>query len=319
MEAKELIRIRNLNVSFGKLEVLKNLNLTIHEGEVFGVIGMSGVGKTTLLLTIVGFLKPTSGEVSYNYNGSFITKDKNPRFVKEIFGFSTQDPSFYPELTVKQNLAYFASLYKLSPEVRKENVKRALELVGLEEFENVEAGRLSGGMKKRLDIACSIIHRPKILLLDEPTADLDPITREKIWELVKKINSIGTTIIIASHFLQELESVCSRIAVLKDKRIFTMGSAGEIKRYSRNKILHIRTQYGRYDILVEKLKKMKLLEIKRIDETGEKLVITTPNIEKTLQEVRRLAQESNDKILNVKIVEPTLREVFEELVNNGKK
>ncbi|MEM2121681.1 MAG: ABC transporter ATP-binding protein [Candidatus Woesearchaeota archaeon] len=316
MEKKrELIRIRELSFKYGRLSVLKDLNITIHEQEIFGIVGMSGVGKTTLLNIIIGFLTPDCGEITYRINDKFINLHDNIKIIRDFFGFSSQKPSFYNELTVKQNLEYFASLYNLDRETKKKNIDRALELVDLKDFKNKLAGELSGGMQKRLDIACSIIHKPKVLIMDEPTADLDIFNREKIWNLIKKINEVGTTIIIASHFLEELEIVCSRIGILHDKKIVAVGTIDDLKRtYSTTKTIHLKTNSMKYDLILEKLKRVSLFEIKRIESEPEKLIITTENVDETMRNLITTVREVGDKIIHVSVLEPKLGDIFEKII-----
>jgi ABC-2 type transport system ATP-binding protein len=316
MEKKrDLIRIKELSFGYGRLPVLKDLNITIHEQEIFGIVGMSGVGKTTLLNIIIGFLKPESGEIYYRINDKFININENIKIIRDCFGFSAQKPSFYNELTVKQNLEYFASLYNLDKETKNKNIDRALELVDLKENKNKLAGELSGGMQKRLDIACSIIHKPRVLIMDEPTADLDVFNRDKIWNLIKKINEVGTTIIIASHFLEELEIVCSRIGILHEKRMLAVGSIDELKKaYSSAKIIHLKTRNMRYDLIMEKLRKFSLFEVKKIESEPEKLIISTENIEETIKNLITAIRELDDKIVHVSVLEPRLGDIFEKII-----
>ncbi|MGB9748277.1 MAG: ABC transporter ATP-binding protein [Candidatus Woesearchaeota archaeon] len=320
MEKKrDLIRIREISFRYEKLSVLKDLNITIQEQEIFGIVGMSGVGKTTLLNIIIGFLKPESGEIDYRINSRFINIHENIKLIRDCFGFSSQKPSFYNELTVKQNLEYFASLYNLNKETKKENIERALELVDLKDSKNKLAGELSGGMQKRLDIACSIIHKPRVLIMDEPTADLDVFNREKIWNLIRRINEVGTTIIIASHFLEELEIICSRIGILHEKRMLAVGSIEELKKvYSSAKTIHLKTKNMRYDLILEKLRKFSLFEIRRIESEPEKLVISTENVEETMRNLMTAIRELDDRIVHVSVLEPRLGDIFERIITKNK-
>ena len=183
--AQPIVKIIGVSKSFGSKNVLDSIDLDINDGEIFGIIGRSGAGKTTLLESLVGFVPVTKGEISYksDENGiyNFVSILENSDQVKRSIGFSTQTPSFYEKLTVKENLEYFASLYDIPKKFIAERIKKIIELVELNGEENTISENLSGGMQKRLDIACSIINDPKILILDEPTADLDPVLRKHIW------------------------------------------------------------------------------------------------------------------------------------------
>jgi ABC-2 type transport system ATP-binding protein len=217
---KEIIlSFSNLEKRFNKKTVLDNLSLDIAKGEIMGIIGKSGCGKTVLLRTLFGFLKPDSGQIFFM--GKDVTKSMN--VVKTRIGFATQDDTFYPKLTVKENMNYYARLYGIKKRVLKAKTEELLDLFKLEEYTNMVAERLSGGMKKRLCLAISLIHDPDVFLLDEPTVGLDPVLREEVWSWIKKINLLGKTVIVVSHLFEELEQNCDRIAVMNNGRFMTVG------------------------------------------------------------------------------------------------
>jgi ABC-2 type transport system ATP-binding protein len=316
----DVLRVKGISVSFGKHCILKKIDFEVKEKELFGIIGMSGSGKTTLLTTIIGALNPNAGDVLFKSNRvlegeKFQSVFKNPFAIRNLVGFAAQRGSFYHELTVIQNLEYFAALYDLPPELAAENIKRALRLVGLSGFENLEGKFLSGGMQKKMDIACALIHNPSILILDEPTADLDPITRADLIRLFKRINKEGKTVIIASHFLSELEYLCDRIAILNDGIIAEIGTIEQLsKSLSSNKEIHLQTANGNYDLIVEKLKKVRMIEISHVVDRGQKLVIYTPEAEAVLHHLLQAVKDSQDSIVNVNVARPSLNEVFKKVV-----
>ncbi|MBW2993682.1 ABC transporter ATP-binding protein [Candidatus Woesearchaeota archaeon] len=177
---------------FGKRVILNKINLDINSGELFGIIGMSGSGKTTFLNSLIGYHEPDIGDVFY-----YSFKDRqyksiytNQAEVCRLFGFATQTDSFYPKLTLFENLKHFGSLYNMSKKTRTINAERLLRLTELYPFKDELAQNLSEGMKKRLGIACALVHNPKVLLLDEPTANLDPILRKDIWNVIKGIHKM---------------------------------------------------------------------------------------------------------------------------------
>jgi len=260
MDAGVLIRLAGVRKQFGRKVVLDSIDLDICAGELFGIIGASGAGKTTLLKTIVGFLEPDEGEVLFGFrrflksrqdsSGLSPLSRKPSRQFNRLFGFATQEASFYPRLTVEENLLYFAGLYGIAREEARENADAALGMVNLSRDRHTLAENLSQGMKKRLDIACAIVHNPKILILDEPTGDLDPALRQQIWQLIKKINESGVTIIVASHFLDELKPLCRRIALLANSRIAAVGSGAELDRiFSGREAIRIKSLPGNYRLL----------------------------------------------------------------------
>ena len=188
---KPILKLEKINKKYGKFIVLNNVNVAVQVGEIFGIIGPSGSGKTTLLHTMIGFIKPDTGKVLFNNNlenDNFVPVIKNLDYIKKRIGFAAQHPSFYEKLTVFENLDYFGALYNLSKEARLTNINTLLELVELDHAKNIISKNLSGGMQRRLDIACSLIHHPDLLILDEPTSDLDPVLAKHIWNLIKKIN-----------------------------------------------------------------------------------------------------------------------------------
>jgi ABC-2 type transport system ATP-binding protein len=170
-------------------------------------------------------------------------------------------------------------------------------------------------MQKRLDIACSLVHNPKVLILDEPTADLDPIACEELWQLVKQIKKQGTTVIIASHFLDELEDVCDRIAVLHKKRILDVGTPEDLRNlYSKNHEVNFKVESGRYDDLIGMLLQNKGLEIAKTMKKGGRAKIFTPHPREALQYLGQIIDKSKDVLIDANISKPTLKEYFESLV-----
>ncbi|MBL7147453.1 MAG: ABC transporter ATP-binding protein [Nanoarchaeota archaeon] len=312
MVESPFIQIENITKIFGKNIILNNVNLIIPYKEIFGIIGKSGSGKTTLLNVLIGFLKPEKGKVLYQSRDIKI----DPKSIKQQFGFTAQQGSFYPKLTVKENLEYFGTMYNLSLLEVQEKIPGLLKLVNLEGKENVVASKLSSGMQKRLDIACGIIHDPKVLILDEPTEDLDPVLRREILNLLKKINKEKeVTIIVTSHLLTEMENFCTKLAILENKTIIEQGSVDELKdRYSKEQEIILETKSAKYSSLIKILKKRK--DIKKISERYNKLVIYTKDPESVLKEILSLTKK--DKLLDLDINKPSLNEVFENLLKNLK-
>lgn len=226
----ELIRFENITKKFGKKMVIDHLTLSIHDKEIFGIIGRSGAGKSTLLKLLIGFYHVDSGKILYEEKN--ITYD--PAVLKQLVGFCTQENSFYPELTVAENLSYYARLYGLSGKDLKKRIHSLLETMGISSGFDTPAVHLSGGMKRRLDFAISLLHEPKILILDEPTTGLDPITEKKIWDLIKTLSSQGISIIIISHMLDFVEKYCTTIGFLSEGKILLTATPAALrKKYSQ--------------------------------------------------------------------------------------
>ena len=321
---KKIIRLKDVTKYYKKHLVLSNISMDIHQGEIFGIIGLTGSGKTTLLNTIIGFIKPTYGDITFKqshlleYKGdeqiSFRSVYKSEFELKRMFGFAAQQPSFYRKLTCEDNLHYFGSLYGLSKDIIRTNSEILLKLMGLYEFRKLDADELSGGMKKRLDIACSLIHDPHVLILDEPTADLDPITREKMWDLLKQINSKGTTVVLTSHYLEELEQLCDRVGILHNKRIVKVGTTEEIKDgYNQNFEIRIETRSRKYDNLAKYLRTSEI-SIENIKNEGRKLLIQTGMPEKALLATMEKVNNDGESIVDVSVTKPMLKEFLQKLI-----
>lgn len=216
----ELFKLIDVEKQFKAHKVLNRLNLTVNKGDLVGLIGKSGEGKTTLLKVLIGFHSIDKGQIIFN--GEDVTKKTGK--IRKVIGFCTQDNSFYPELTIEENLFYYGRLYNIPRKKLKEQASYLLNLVDLERNKKILAGRISGGMKRRLDFAISLIHDPDILILDEPTTGLDPIIRKSVWDLIEKINKEGKTIIVSSHLLDFIQETCNKICMLNKGKtiIYTM-------------------------------------------------------------------------------------------------
>lgn len=216
---KPLLSIKKISKKFGVKTVLENLSLDIYEGEILGLIGRSGCGKSTLIKILVGYYTPDSGNVIFKQKD--ITSNFNE--VKEIVGYTTQDNSFYDMLTIYENMKYYANLYNIPLRKRKERINGLLKGVNLYSSRDTVAKDISGGMKRRLDFAVSLLHNPKLVILDEPTAGLDPILIENFWKIVTNIaKKRKIAVLVSSHLLSEIEDYCTKAAVMADKKIKKM-------------------------------------------------------------------------------------------------
>ncbi|HLD33692.1 MAG TPA: ABC transporter ATP-binding protein [Candidatus Nanoarchaeia archaeon] len=314
------LQVSNLTKEFGNKIVLDDINFEVQQGEIFGIIGMSGSGKTTLLNHLIGFLEPDEGEI--RYHSTRIFDEKNPKDlmrlrtnlmdVKKLFGFAPQAPSFYPRLSVKENLEHFGALHKLNPKEVVENAKHLLALTQLDNHQDKLAEHLSGGMQRRLSIMCGLIHKPEILILDEPTADLDPVLRDETWKLVEAINRMGTTIVVASHFLEELERSCDRVAIIKNGKMLQYGTVTEIEeKFGGDTVeISIDTTEDYVNLIEKSLKSRAVQDIKK-DQTS--ITLYTKDPKDTLFELARLIHTGKVKVLSLEVHRPRLRELFKEI------
>ena len=216
----EIIKINNISKDYKRIKALNNINLSINEGELYGLLGVNGAGKTTLLKILSGLTNPTNGDFVV---GGFTNKNMDE--IKKIIDISPQESAVAKNLTVKENLRFFQDLYNK----RDDNyLKEIIDDLGLNEVINQRAKTLSGGYQRRLSIALGLISKPKILLLDEPTLGLDVIARRELWKIVNKFKG-KITIILTSHYLEEIEALCDRVAILSKGNLLIEGTIDEIK------------------------------------------------------------------------------------------
>lgn len=220
-----MIEINNLVKRYGNLVALDHLNLTIHEGEIFGLLGPNGSGKTTAINCMLALLKYDKGSI--HIFGEEMRPDSYK--IKEQIGIVLQNVAVFDELTVYENIDYFCGLYIKDKQRRKQLVNEAIEFTGLEDFTRLRPKKLSGGLLRRLNIACGIAHKPKLIILDEPTVAVDPQSRNKILEGIQELNRQGSTIIYTSHYMEEVEQICTRIAIIDHGRSIAIGTKEELK------------------------------------------------------------------------------------------
>ena len=213
-----MIELRNVEKIFGETRAVDGLSFTIERGEVFGLLGKNGAGKTTTIKMITLQLKPTAGEIFFE--GQPVRG--NELAVKNLLGLVPQHLNFDRDLTVEENLELHARLHHLPKLERRTRIAELLKFVELEKVRGANVGELSGGMKRRLLIIRALIHRPKILLLDEPTVALDPQVRRKIWELIKILKTRGITIVLTTHYIEEAEHLCDRVAILNRGKLVAL-------------------------------------------------------------------------------------------------
>lgn len=219
-----MLEINNLSKSFGNIKALDDVSLKIEKGEFFGLLGPNGAGKTTLMNHIIGFLKADSGDIIFDNE---VVKYGDPE-IKNRIGYVPQDIALYQELTAIQNLKIFGSFFKISKRELKDNIDEALELVQLTDRRNSAVKEFSGGMKRRLNLAASILHKPEVLLCDEPTVGVDPQSRNAIFEMLQRLNQQGISIIYTTHYMEEAERLCNRLAIIDNGMIIASGTLMEL-------------------------------------------------------------------------------------------
>ncbi|MGO4889227.1 ABC transporter ATP-binding protein [Anaerobacillus sp. MEB173] len=218
----EKIMIDRISKSFGSKKVLHNITLQVNQAEIFGLLGPSGAGKTLLVKCIAGIGEVTSGNIEI-----FGAKVPDLQMMKNI-GYMTQSDALYEELTALENLEFFAEIYGLKGQKKKERIKEVMILVNLEDHLKKRVAEYSGGMKRRLSLAISLLHEPNLLILDEPTVGIDPVLRMEIWEELNRLKENGTTIIVTTHVMDEAEK-CDRLGMIRDGKLIAIGTPEDLK------------------------------------------------------------------------------------------
>lgn len=221
---KEFLAVKNLIKNYGDLCAVDNLSFSVCEGEIFGLLGPNGAGKSTTMNVISSLSDFSGGTVAVD--GMDIIKDKEK--IKRIIGLVPQEIALYPFLSAEENVKFFASLYGLKGRELSEAAKEALEFVGLSDRAKMKPKQMSGGMKRRLNIACGIAHKPKLIIMDEPTVGVDAQSREHILGSIKVLRERGATVIYTSHYMNEVESICDRIAIIDHGKFVACGTEQEL-------------------------------------------------------------------------------------------
>jgi ABC-2 type transport system ATP-binding protein len=285
---------------------VNGLTLTVDEGEIFGLIGPDGAGKTTAMRLMLGILKPDSGEGRV---GSF-DLIRESESISTLTGYVSQRFSMYGELTVQENLELFADLYGVAENDRGPRLQRLMQFSRLENFRDRLASNLSGGMKQKLALSCALIHTPKLLLLDEPTTGVDPLSRRDLWRLLFELWQEGVTIIISTPYMDEAER-CSRVGFLNKGVLIASGRPDELRRRFQGTIFEVFTE-GRFaakDVLSQ------VPHVVDVNIFGEGMHVTadSPNAAQTEADIRKALQAGGLAVQSLRQVEPTIEDVFFQL------
>jgi len=225
-----ILQINNMTKSYGDNKVVNGLNLNVNKGEIFGLLGPNGAGKSTTINCIMGLINFDNGKIAFDGGQKLNKWQKN-------IGYVPQNIAIYMDLTARENVSFFCSLYGFKGDDLKKRVDFALEFVGLTDAADKRAKEFSGGMQRRLNIACAITHSPKLIIMDEPTAGVDPQSRNHILDSVKKLNEKGITIIYTSHYMEEVEFLCDEICIMDHGQVVTQGTKDDIKKAVGNDVV----------------------------------------------------------------------------------
>lgn len=306
-----IVMIDNLVKRYKELIALDHFSLEIEEGEIFGLLGPNGSGKTTTINCLLSLLAYDKGNIEIF--GEKMTP-VNYKVKKEI-GIIMQNVAVFDELTVYENIDYFCGLYIKDKETRRKYVDEAIAFVGLEDFVKFYPKKLSGGLLRRLNIACGIAHKPKLIILDEPTVAVDPQSRNKILEGIQELNKQGATIIYTSHYMEEVEQICTRIAIMDKGKKIAEGTKDELKRMIKNtETLTIEI----LDLSDEMLEKIRALNhVYETDYSDSRLEVRFSGGKHNLIHVLNLLQENNVSFSRAYSELPTLNDVFLEITGKA--
>lgn len=304
---KNVIEVKNLIKEYKEIKAVDNLSFEVHEGEILGLLGPNGSGKTTTINCLLSLLNYSSGSIK------IFGKEMKPDSydIKSKIGVVFQEVAVFDELTVYENIDYFCGLYINNKETRKKYIEDAIKLVGLENFKNFYPKKLSGGLLRRLNIACGIAHKPKLIFLDEPTVAVDPQSRNNILEGIKKLRDNGATIVYTTHYMEEVEMLCDRVIILDKGKILATGTTDELKELTKIEE-KISIEINALDInYIDKIK-----ELKNVDDvkySSNILLVTYKKGKNNLVEIMEYLKKNNIKYNKIYSERPTLNDVFLEL------
>jgi ABC-2 type transport system ATP-binding protein len=277
------ISVRGLHMSYGDLEAVRGVDFEIHEGEVFGLLGPNGAGKTTTVEILEGYRRRTAGDVTVLGHDP---QDPGPEFRQRI-GVVLQQSELWPNLSVRETHRVFAGYY-----AHPRDIDEVIELVGLTEKRDARVKTLSGGQKRRLDLGVALVGDPDLVFLDEPTTGFDPAARRAAWEMIRSLRSLGKTVLLTTHYLDEAEQLADRVAVMREGRIVTLGTPRELTSAD----LEVEIRYRR---------------------NGEEVLLRTSEPTRVLHELTEEALARGEELERLEVRRPTLEEVYLALVDDS--
>jgi len=298
LEMKDVVK------RYGSKLSVDHLNLEVQEGEIFGLLGPNGAGKSTSINMICGLLPKDQGSIKVDG----ISIEDQPLEVKRRIGLVPQDLALYEEMSAMDNVAFFAKLYGLRGPQLKERVEEALTFVGLQDRAKDRPSTFSGGMKRRLNIACSITHRPKLIIMDEPTVGIDPQSRNHILESVRTLNEMGSTVIYTSHYMEEVAAISDRVAIMDQGHVIACGTQQELRARVAQEERIILTADGVTEELIQEMKLHP--RVGRVSQNDHRLEIYVPSAQEELQDILFICGKHGTTLRSLQCEEPGLETLF---------
>ncbi|QUL54512.1 ABC transporter ATP-binding protein [Paenibacillus tritici] len=287
----------------GKL-IVDHVNFNIQEGEIFGLLGPNGAGKSTTISMICGLLKADSGEIIIDG----VSVREKPLEVKKRIGLVPQELALYENMSAADNVSFFGKLYGLRGKLLKERTREALAFTGLSDRARDKPSTFSGGMKRRLNIACAIMHRPRLIIMDEPTVGIDPQSRNHILESVKLLNQMGSAVIYTSHYMEEVAAICDRVAIMDQGHIIACGTESELRERVAHEEKIIVKAANITPALVKELEQHP--RVSRVEAVQDAIALYLPSSQSALQDILFIFAKHEGVIASLNIEEPDLETLF---------
>jgi len=296
----DAIRVEGLGRRFGEVQALDGLSLRVAPGEIFGLVGPDGAGKTTTMRLLTGILSPSSGEAWVD--GLHVVQEADA--LKDRIGYMAQRFGLYQDLSVEENMDFYADLYGVARRGRALEMERLLAFSNLTPFRRRRAGNLSGGMKQKLGLACALIHTPRVLFLDEPTNGVDPVSRRDFWRILYQLQKEGVTLFVSTAYLDEAER-CNRVALLHKGKLLALDTVEGVKGLLKGSLLELRCGSPR-----EAAQHLRRAELGSVALFGDRVHILVAEAEAGRSAVERALEASGLEILGLRVIEPDLEDVF---------
>ncbi len=303
------IETQKLTKRFGKVEAVRGIDLDIAPGEIFALIGPDGAGKTTTIRMLAGVMKPTSGTARV----SGLDTNRQAEQLRSQVGYMAQRFSLYGDLSVRENLEFYADIFGVRGAAREQQIQRLLRFARLEEFQGRDAEVLSGGMKKKLGLACALIHRPKVLFLDEPTNGVDPISRREFWDILSDLHLSGVTIFLSTAYMDEAER-CSHVGLMHRGEIIRQGAPKELKQLIKGDLLAVVTT----DVILAEATVQGLAGISEVQVYGDRLHLFVDDGARRLPEIAAALKAARVPVSEIRPTPPQLQEAFISLITHQK-
>ncbi len=297
----EAIRTSGLTKSFGDVIAVKDLTLAVEQGEIFGLVGPDGAGKTTTMRLLTSVMDPTSGDAWVL--GKHTVRESEG--VKEHIGYMSQRFGLYPDLTVEENVHFYADIFEVPRKNRDQKINELLSFSNLTPFKQRQAKKLSGGMKQKLGLACTLIHTPKVLFLDEPTGGVDPVSRRDFWRILYQLLKEGVTIFVSTAYLDEAER-CNRVGLMFKGHLMAADTPDQIKKLMQGSLLEILTHQSRKaaDVLRHSLPDAS------VGIFGDRVHVVVKDKDSAIPLIEKTLKENNSQFDEIRLIEPSLEDVF---------